>query len=126
MQGSRSRGSGRKKRGGEVREVEWKQKGIGQWSERSRTESSLSLWGRWRMRLAAKCLVFSRKARRPSTKELSSGSQGQGGNTVRLVLLRRTRAPTGKGGSAMVPPRGGTNAGGAPLALPHPSPRVRP
>lgn len=35
-----------------------------------------------RMRLAAKCLVLSRKARRPSTKELSSGSQGQGGNTV--------------------------------------------
>lgn len=39
------------------------------------------------MHLAVKCLVFSRKARRPSTKELSSGSQGQGGNTVRLVPL---------------------------------------
>lgn len=34
-----------------------------------------------------KCLVFSRRARRPSTKELSSGSQGQGGNTMGVVFV---------------------------------------
>lgn len=89
------------------------QRELEQWSERSRTESSRFAWRNAFGGEVSCVLAKSSTAIDEGIEFRISGTRGQHheigfvANIVPVLLLA-------KGGSAMAPPRGGTNAGGAP------------